>query len=210
MKNRRINPSTMISNGSVLSTDQEQTVRNPFRLYSTLLMMALMGSLMSCYDALEHSENSSAMKNSEIGIAQQSNAGLTLPHDEIAQLRAAVARYHNMETAVADGYDTEVTGYRTQMGFHYLKGSLVDQQFELEKPEALLYAPSPNGGLRLVAVEYVTPIPDINNPPAAPSGFTGDADVWVINTEFNLWTLHVWIGLQNPHGIFVPHNPRLP
>jgi hypothetical protein len=208
MKNRCINPSTMISIGSRLSKDQEQSARKSVRLYSALLIMALMCSLMSCYDALDYSGNS-AMK-SEIGITQQSNAGLTLPHDELAQLRAAVARYHNMETAVAEGYDTEVTGYRTQMGFHYLNASLVDGLIELEKPEVLLYAPSPNGELRLVAVEYVTPIPDINNPPAPPSGFAGDADVWVINTEFNMWTLHVWIGLHNPHGIFASHNPRLP
>ena len=133
-----------------------------------------------------------------------------LPHQELAKLRAAVARYHNIKHAIEDGYTLEFTGYRHQMGFHYLKPSLLDDQFELERPEVLMYAPAPNGGLRFVGVEYATTIADMNNPPAAPEGFTGDADVWAINTEFNVWTLHVWVGLNNPNGIFAPHNPRLP
>ena len=133
-----------------------------------------------------------------------------LPHQELAKLRHAVARYHNIKHAIADGYTLEFTGYRSHMGFHYLKPELLDGQFELERPEVLMYAPAPNGGLRFVGVEYATLIPDMNNPPAAPEGFTGSADVWAINTEFNVWTLHVWVGLNNPNGIFAPHNPRLP
>jgi hypothetical protein len=177
--------------------------------YCAILLLAPLSILMGCQDQFGH-ENAHHPQNSVASFAQDDNPGLTLPHDEIAQLRAAVAKYHNMEYAVADGYDTDVTGYRTMMGYHYLKGSLVDDKFELELPEVLLFAPSPSGKLRLVAVEYITPIPDINNPPAPPSGFVGDADVWTINTEFNMWTLHVWIGLQNPNGIFESHNPRLP
>lgn len=133
-----------------------------------------------------------------------------LPHQELAKLRAAVARYHNIKHAIADGYTLEFTGYRSHMGFHYLKPALLDLKFELERPEVLMYAPAPNGRLRFVGVEYATVIPDMSNPPAAPEGFTGDADVWAINTEFNVWTLHVWVGLNNTNGIFAPHNPRLP
>ena len=64
--------------------------------------------------------------------------------------------------------------------------------------------------MKLVAVEYAVPITDLNNPPPVPEGFTGSDDVWEINTEFKLWTLHVWVGLDNPHGIFASHNPKLP
>ena len=96
------------------------------------------------------------------------------------------------------------------MGYHYLKPELLDDQVELEHPEILVYAPAPNGGLRLVAVEYAVPIEDLENPQPAPEGFTGDADEWAINTQFSVWTLHVWIGLNNPDGIFASHNPRVP
>lgn len=128
---------------------------------------------------------------------------------EIEQLRSAIVAYDLIEHAKHDGYDNEVTGYRTHMGFHYLNVSLLDEKFEVEKPELLLYAPDENGKLKFVAVEYATPIADLNNPPPVPEGFTGNADVWEINTEFKLWTLHVWVKLENPDGLFASHNPLL-
>lgn len=128
---------------------------------------------------------------------------------EMERLRAAITAYDHIHHAQHDGYDNEVTGYRTQMGFHYLNASLLDDKFEVEKPEILLYAPGENNNLKFVAVEYAVPISDINNPPPAPEGFKGDADVWEINTEFKLWTLHVWVKLENPNGIFASHNPSL-
>ena len=129
---------------------------------------------------------------------------------EVEQLIKAIAPYHDIDVAKEAGYDIDLTGYRTQMGHHYLKESLLDEHFEVEKPEVLLYAPNGEGKLQLVGVEYATPIADMGDPPPPPSGFTGDADTWAINTEFNVWTLHVWIELDNPNGIFVPMNPKLP
>lgn len=141
----------------------------------------------------------------------QARQGMThQTNQELASLRAAVARFHKIEHAIAAGYTTEITGYVSQMGYHYLYPRLLDDRVELERPEILVYAPAPNGGLRLVAVEYAVPIADMSNPQPAPKGFTGDADVWAINTQFSVWTLHVWIGLDNPHGIFAAHNPRIP
>ncbi len=129
---------------------------------------------------------------------------------ELDQLRTIVEPYKDLQKAIKDGYDNEFTGYRTQMGYHYLKGSLLDNKFEIDQPEVLLYAPDAKGDLQFVAVEYAVPIEDMDNPPLAPEGFSGDADVWEINAEFKVWTLHVWIGMDNPHGIFHSHNPNLP
>lgn len=133
-----------------------------------------------------------------------------LPHKELAQLRAATARYHKIENALADGYDFDLTGYRSQMGHHYLKLSLLDGNFELDRPEVIMYVQEPKERWRFVGVEYAVPIQDMNNIPPPPAGFTGEADVWAVNHEFDVWTLHVWIGLNNPNGIFASHNPRLP
>ena len=165
--------------------------------------------MMSCETAADEVLPLEQQSHANITTAQKQNKH-DLPHQELAKLRKAVARYHNIKHALEDGYTLEFTGYRSHMGFHYLKPALLDDQFELERPEVLMYAPAPNGKLRFVGVEYATLIPNMNNPPAAPAGFTGDADVWAINTEFNVWTLHVWVGLHNPHGIFASHNPRLP
>lgn len=189
--------------------DTAQKTTSLHRYSITMLLFLLISALTGCLNSFDSAEFSSK-KNQEAGIVQGNHSDLGLPHAQLAQLRAAVAPFHNFEKGFDAGYNFEATGYRTMMGFHYLNGLLVDDQFELENPEVLLYAPSPSGGLRLVAVEYVVPIADLDNPPPAPEGFSGDADVWVINTEFSMWTLHVWIGLQNPDGIFASHNPRLP
>ncbi|MGI9544874.1 MAG: hypothetical protein ACR2MX_16540 [Cyclobacteriaceae bacterium] len=129
---------------------------------------------------------------------------------EVDRLRNATDDYKDLEVATSDGYNMEVTGYRTQMGFHYLNVDLLDNQFEIEKPEVLIFAPDETGDLQFVAVEYGIPIADLNNPQPAPEGFSGDSDVWIIDTEFSLWTLHVWTELENPNGIFTPRNPLLP
>jgi hypothetical protein len=129
---------------------------------------------------------------------------------EIKQVKNAVAPFATKSAGVAAGYNVDVTGYRTQMGHHFLNIELLDDSFEINKPEVLLYAPYGTDSMKLVAVEYATPIEDLNNPPAKPEGFTGSSDVWEINTEFKLWTLHVWVGLDNPHGLFASHNPNLP
>ena len=129
---------------------------------------------------------------------------------EVDQLRSALTSIDDIESAKDKGYDSEVTGYVKNMGFHYLNAAILDETFDVKNPELLLYVPDNHGGLKLVAVEYAVPIVDLNNPPPAPQGFKGDADVWEINTEFKLWTLHAWVGVDNPHGIFAPHNPNIP
>ncbi|HTL09983.1 MAG TPA: hypothetical protein VL307_17030 [Chitinophagaceae bacterium] len=129
---------------------------------------------------------------------------------EISRLRTAVAPFAIKANAVAAGYNVDVTGYRTHMGHHFINGNLVDDKFEIEKPELILYAPYGSDTAKMVAVEYVMPITDLNHPPPVPAGFTGSDDVWEINTEFSLWTLHVWIGLDNPQGMFASHNHQLP
>ncbi len=129
---------------------------------------------------------------------------------EVQQLKSAMKPFKDFIAAQNAGYDVDATGYRTQMGHHYLKASILDKQFDLENPEVLLYVPDEDGVMQLVAVEYGIAMDDFDNPPPAPEGFTGANDVWELNSEFQLWTLHVWIELENPEGIFTAMNPVLP
>lgn len=165
--------------------------------------------LMSCETPVDEVLPQEHQTHANVSTTQNQDMK-TLPHQELAKLRAAVARYHNIKHAIADGYDYDLTGYRSQMGHHYLKFSLLDQNFELERPELLMYIKQPNGHWRFVGVEYAVPILDMNNIPQPPEGFTGNADEWAVNFEFEVWTLHVWVGLNNPDGIFASHNPLLP
>jgi len=129
---------------------------------------------------------------------------------EVAQLETAIQSFKDFNTAQNAGYEIQATAYRTQMGYHFLNPGLLDTKFEVDKPEVLIFINDPAGNMELVAVEYGIPIEDLNNPPPPPEGYTGSDDVWKIDAEFSLWTLHVWVPMENPEGIFSPRNPMLP
>ena len=124
---------------------------------------------------------------------------------QIARARAATARYHDLQRAIADGY-VDIDVYVPGMGFHYLRPDLLDDRFDPEQPELLVYAPDDKGQLRLVAAEYAVPL---SLAPAPPDGFDGEADVWDANQDFGIWTLHAWIWRSNPNGMFAELNPRV-
>lgn len=123
---------------------------------------------------------------------------------ELQQARAATAKYRHIEKAIADGY-ADINVVRQNMGYHFMKVGNVDINFDLKKPEILVYEKLDDGSFRLVAVEYAVPIP--LTPNAAPAGFSGSADVWTKSAEFNLWLLHAWVWKNNPDGVFKSMNP---
>ena len=126
---------------------------------------------------------------------------------ELAEVRRATAKYHDLSKAQADGY-VDINVFIPNMGFHYLKPAFLDADFQRNKPELLVYAADPfKNRLQLVAVEYAVPL---DLAPSPPEGFTGSDDMWHMNEEFGLWTLHVWLWLDNPDGIFAEFNPRVP
>ncbi len=125
---------------------------------------------------------------------------------ELSRVRAATAKYHNINKAIADGY-ADINLYVPNMGWHYLNSAVLDSTFDMEHPELLVYMNKPNGGYQLVAVEYAVPL---SMSAEAPEGFTGNEDVWDVNSEFQLWTLHAWVWYNNPNGVFSEYNPRVP
>jgi hypothetical protein len=126
---------------------------------------------------------------------------------QLEDVREATSRYLDVDAAVADGY-VDIGAFVPGMGWHYLKPDLVDNRFNTEQPELLVYAEDPCGGKRqLVAVEYAIPL-ELST--QAPRGFIGRADLWDANHELGLWTLHAWIWEYNTDGVFAPHNPRVP
>jgi hypothetical protein len=118
---------------------------------------------------------------------------------ELSQVRRATAHYHDVSRALADGYKL-ASGCVPQMGFHYLR-SVADDASELNPtaPNILVYAPRPDGGLRLVAVEYAS------WQPASLFGQTFDAPDG--GPPFH--TLHAWVWQANPRGTFAAANPNV-
>jgi len=123
---------------------------------------------------------------------------------ELALARSATARYHNLDTAMSDGYK-DIDVVVQNMGYHYMNIKNVKDTFDPGKPAILVYSKNPvNGKMRLVAVEYAIP-----NTDPRPEGFTGNADVWENNTDFGLWLCHAWVWYDNPNGMFNELNPRV-
>ena len=97
-------------------------------------------------------------------------------HAELAQVRRATARFHDLDAALEAGYELGwVNGSGTRiitgcvahptagaMGYHYFNEQLMDDlAVDLLQPEVLVYAPGPDGQLRLVAVEWVARGPEL-------------------------------------------------
>lgn len=139
----------------------------------------------------------------------------------LADVRAATARFHDLDVALGAGYgkfyvctDNETPGVGA-MGQHYVRGALVgDPAIDPLKPEALIYAPKPGGGSRLVGVEYVVLQADWH------AAF-GDAIPTVLGTPLKavgapnryglppFFQRHVWLWSHNPSGTYEDWNPSV-
>ena len=78
----------------------------------------------------------------------------------VDQVRAANARFNEVSVAVAEGYApipcaSGVDG--GAMGVHYVNPNyLKDTAVDIKRPQAVMYEPTPDGKMALVAVEYIT------------------------------------------------------
>ena len=137
-------------------------------------------------------------------------------------LRTATARFHSLDQATAAGYGlfTDAQGIACidnpagGMGIHYVRGDLVgDGEVEARTPEAMIYEPTPDGGMRLVGVEYVVFQEDWHahhqgDPSLFGTGFTAvGADNRYGIPPF--YELHVWAWKTNPAGTFEDWNPTV-
>ena len=93
------------------------------------------------------------------------------------------------------------------MGYHYLKGSLMDLTVEELTPEAMVYEADANGRLSLVAVEYIVPAKewDAQNKELA----TLFGQKFHLNEKLGVYVLHAWIGKENPSGVYEDWNPTV-
>jgi hypothetical protein len=118
--------------------------------------------------------------------------------NQIAQIRSATAKYHNLAAATAAGYE-DLHLCVDMMGEHYGKvSSFGDGVLDANDPEALVYEHTRNG-LALVAVEYVS---------TGPGTVPGVGDLHY-NPAVDLWVLHAWVWRHNPSGMFDDMNPAV-
>jgi hypothetical protein len=127
---------------------------------------------------------------------------------QLARVRQATLQYHSLAQAENNQY-VDVNLFVSGQGFHFVNFGLVNGSFDPERPQILVYAPTSQGRLRLVAVEYAVPIA---LSPDAPDGFIGEHDVWHKEPDAlgGVWVLHAWVWQANPIGIFADNNPNVP
>lgn len=129
---------------------------------------------------------------------------------QLARLRQVTATFHDIGTAMDAGWSTQITGCMASeaggMGFHYGNVGLIDGTVRVEQPELLLYEPQKNGGMKLVAVEYIIPYTAHARSDAPPVLFGQE---FKRNDTFQLWGLHAWVWAENPSGMFADWNPRV-
>lgn len=176
------------------------------------ICMGVIFSLLSC--TTESSEELQTPAEQALSEKSLSEKGLEIVADnpalgkELAMLKAKLASVRTLADGAAAGWDFDLTGYVPHMGYHFVNWDFInDGVFNMEEPEAVLFACAPSGELESVGVEYLVPIQNLDNPEPAPEGFTGNADEWRIVGPF--WTLHAWIKKPNPAGMFNPTNPEI-
>jgi hypothetical protein len=127
----------------------------------------------------------------------------------VDHVRSANARFKDVSVAVAEGYApipcaSGVDG--GAMGIHYVNPKLIGAEaVDIAHPQAVMYEPTTDGKMALVAVEYITA-----KGPAALEGqlfnFTGAPNRYGLPPFYEL---HVWAWKTNPHGAFADMNPAV-
>lgn len=152
------------------------------------------------------------------GRASQGHSAHADPHalhpSQVAALRGATARFHQLSTAIAEGYTAFGGCFSSPsgaMGYHYVNGALVDDPaIDPLRPELLAYERLPNGKMQLVAVEWITFAAAWHARHAdAPSQFgaTFHSNDTLLAEPFYLQ--HAWIWKHNPSGMLADWNPKV-
>lgn len=154
--------------------------------------------------------------------------------EQLDQALSATEKYKDVEVALAEGY-VSTEAHVPQMGVHYINFALLDETFDLKAPEVLLYV-SREGTWVLVGIEYVVPGPvppegftggeDVWGVHEATCHYKDGTEIPAdspdacpatnpdTGAEFDTWhpdlqTLHVWLYLENPDGLFAELNPEI-
>jgi hypothetical protein len=146
-------------------------------------------------------------------------AGAVARGDELAAVRAATAKYHQLSAAEHAGYGvfyvcTDQPG-QGAMGQHYVNGDLVgDAVLDPARPEAVIYEPQADGSSKLVGVEWVVFQDTWENagnqePPklfGKPLKLVPSPNRYGIPSFYQI---HAWIWKHNPAGSFSDWNPTV-
>ena len=110
-------------------------------------------------------------------------------NQQLALARAATAKYHDVNVAIADGYVPLGTNPSEDDAFELVNFGLLDCTLDAAQPEALRYVES-GGRLRLIALEYAIPMACSPNPPES---FLPGAGEWEQEAGVPVWMMGVFV-----------------
>lgn len=130
-----------------------------------------------------------------------------------AAVQLATAGAQDVRTAEANGYASSLTTLgcfqdpqQGGMGLHYIKQSLLDDQVDGLRPEAMVYEMDARGKIAgLVALEYIVPV-DSWHAAESPTLFGMQ---YHRHPTLPLWVLHLWLWKDNANGLFADFNPAV-
>ena len=140
-----------------------------------------------------------------VGTAFASNNHLNSLTDHV---REANDRFKDVSVAVSEGYApipcaSGIDG--GAMGVHYVNAKLIGDAVDIKQPQAIMYEPTPDGKMQLVAVEYIT-----SKGPAQLQGqlfnFMNAPNRYGLGPFYEL---HVWAWKTNPRGAYADMNPNV-
>lgn len=162
-----------------------------------------------------------------VGLTASSGSRIAAAEDGQgpAAARSATSQYHRAEVAQREGYAlppagplheciSAADGSAGSMGLHWINSDLVrDAVLDVDHPEVLVYEPTRNGRLRLVALEYVVFADawQAAHPGTTPTLFGKPLKYVAEPNRYELpafYEIHAWVWKHNPHGMFADHNPR--
>jgi len=177
-------------------------------LARSLSVVAAAAFFTACADQNPASPRLAPPNAPQLNRSHENGGEPTLKH-AIQTLRRVTARYHDIENARRDNFvllhDCETRLNDEPVGTVYVNlGRLTDGVINLEKPDALIYEPGPEG-LTLVGVELAIPYqlwPHTEPPTLLGATFQRE-------DEFGVFALHAWVWRSNPDGLFAETNPRV-
>lgn len=142
-------------------------------------------------------------------------------HADLAGVRAATAAYHRVDVAEEAGHQLGyIAPFLLQhcishptdgaMGYHWFDHDAIhDIALDPTSPEGLVYAPGPNGQLRLVAVEWIVPVDAWHAAGNVEPPSVLGRELHVLNPALGWYILHAWVWQHNPAGMFEDWNPEV-
>lgn len=115
---------------------------------------------------------------------------------QLAAARAATAKYHDADQAIADGYSNLGQNPFEENEFEFVNFELVNCSLDVLHPQGLTYMESGNR-LRLVGVEYSIPMACA---PTPPEDFLPGAGEWIAEAGAPVWSYRVPLWSGRPDG----------